>query len=262
MATEKKEWEIVGAMKNSNRSRRVGRPGRGGNSIPRFRKPRGFADRVGDLSLRDVAATAAAAYKTGKYLVSLMNTEMKTLSTTATGVSVDYNGTVVNLSNIAQGTDVNTRDGDSILLQYCSMSVIAFNHASATFGGYVRILVFRDNEQDGVDPTPGNVLDTVGSPMAVVSPYNFFTCMAGTNRKHRFEILHDQVIRLTPTTDITNMLQWEQFYKGGNKHILYDAAASADASNREGALFLLMVSDQPTNTPTVNYFNRILFTDN
>lgn len=259
--SESKEtgWSVVGENKMKKRTK-----GKGGvTNLPvRFRKPRPVAERVGALTLGDVAATAAAGYKMGKYLISLINSEMKTGSTSAVSAAVDYNGTVINLSNIAQGTDVNTRDGDSILLQYQSLGLKMYNNVAATSGSVLRAMIVRDNEQDGVDPTPSQILDSPGSTLGVVGPLNFFSAMPGTDRKHRFEIMFDRRYTLAPTVTMIQTDVWEQYYKAGNKHILYDATAAADASNREGSLFLVLISDQQTNTVIVDYFHRLLFTDN
>jgi len=254
-------WEVVGRAR-----RQVGGPGpRPGKVVPKFRtgKRQGLLQRASRMTLGDVAETAASAYKMGKYLVSLINTEMKLFDVTSgSPVMPDYNGTMINLSNVAQGTDYTTRDGDSILMQYSRLSIRAFNNSAATGGSYLRVILLRDNQNDGTDPTGALVVEATGTSRVTHAPLTFFYAQPGNNRTHRFEILVDKVLRLTPTTDITADFEVESFYKGGNKHILFDASAGADASNREGALFLLLLSDQQTNTPFVDYYHRMMFTDN
>lgn len=114
-------------------------------------------------------------------------------SSIVSGVSVGYNGTISLLSNVAQGTTLNTRIGMVIKPKYLDLrwQSIAYsasaNNVSPT---HLRVIVLqtRHSAATAVVPTPGEVLETVGNSFFTCSAYNDVTKSTG-----QYRILSDKV---------------------------------------------------------------------
>lgn len=250
------------------------RQGRGGGARFTARRPRGKRPALrrpgrkslSQMSVKDAGSLALEAWNASKYILSMINVEHKYFDVLTQGALPDYNGTFYNLSNIAQGADVVNRDGDSILMTRMEFHLICYPGGTSTSNA-VRFIIFRDMEQDGVDPAINTVLEAagLGATSTIITPLTYFYAGPGTSRKRRFEVLHDEVIVCTraggsPTIGIT---KYVHDFKGGDHHILYDATAAADASNREGMVGLMLFSDGTGAgmVPTVSFYSRIIFTD-
>jgi len=214
-----------------------------------------------DYTAGDAVDLASKAWQLSKYLASLVNVEIKVFDIVSTATP-DFTGLMFNLSNITQGTDINQRDGDSVLAVYSRLAFYATPN-STTGRNLVRAIVFQDMQQDGVDPTSAQLLEVVGSAGAPISPHNYLTAQQGNDRIHRFKIVHEVLVNLVTnsSTDLTHVVR-ETRWKGGSNHVFFDAAAGADASNREGAFFLLFVSDQAANVPSITFHHRLMYADN
>lgn len=197
-----------------------------------------YGARAGGLAYR--------AYQGVRRIQKLINVEKKFFDV-HNDTSPSSAGTVISLSNIAQGNDYNNRDGNSILCQslFFQARVTMNNSASSSF---VRIILLVDNDQRGVDPTVAELLETgvVESPL---------THDVG----RRFNILMDKVVNISGTGDQNKFVKR---YINYNQHIKYKDTAGADASAYEGNLFLFMISNEGTNVPLVNWHSRLRFTDN
>ncbi len=230
---------------------------------PRGRTPRKrTAKKSGSVSLTDAYNVAMKAWQTAKWIRGLVNVEQKFHDSKVTFSNIDNAGVVLNLSNIAQGDDVTERTGDSILLRKLEFRLLAVP-GSASTRNLMRIILFRDMQQDGTDPTVGQVLEDSGTVYSVISPLAYFYA-DGNGRVERFKILHDEVMELNTVKYPLREMAYEKHFNSGSIHIWYDATASADASNREGALYVLLLSDisGANNGPSGSYYSRITFTDN
>lgn len=231
----------LGARRGPSSYRASVKPSRGKGGRRRYTRGSGR-----DLTMSDVKRVASAAWSGVKSIARLINVEEK-LFDVSTGGSISNSGSIFNLSNIAEGSDYNNRDGLSILTQSLSFSSIFTINASAV-NTFLRIIIFRDNLQRGADPAVTDVLETA----SVQSPVVHFTAS-------RFNILMDRTVDLAPTEKTLGHHR-ENF--NINKHIYYSSTSGADASNYQGALFLLAISNEATNTPTLSFYTRLAFTDN
>lgn len=241
-------------MKGRGRSTNpVGRKGKG-----RFRQP-GWRN----IPAGTVADYGLKAWQLAKHLATLVNVEDKIFDVDGSaGTIVTNTATVVNLSNIAQGTDYFNRTGNSILGQKMEFRAYAFGNP-ATALHIMRVLLVVDHENHGVDPVIGDVLTAGTSPM--VQPIN-------PTAGNRFSILYDELVTLsnvpglatsgTSTTYVGDTAVLPTLNRKWNSHIKYDAPAGADASNSENALFLMAISTDGTNGPNFRYAFRLHFTDN
>lgn len=260
-------WQVV-AEEKKPRTLAARRPmSRPRNRIQPVRPPRSGPRRAPgwrNITAGDAADYGYKAYQMAKGLVRLINVEEKIFDVDGTGstVTITSTPTVINLSNVAQGTDFFERVGNSIRPQSFRFA-FSSTGSSAINGNMMRLLVVQDKENHGVDPTLGDVL--AGLSLPILAPLNPET-------KQRFRILIDRAMSFrnvpdlstsgTSTTYIVDRKEPEifEFRLGG--HIYYDDTAGADASNLEGAIFLMAVSLDAANGPGIRYTSRLTFTDN
>lgn len=180
---------------------------------------------------------------------------------------------IYNLSNIAQGTDDINRIGNSIVPKNLEIRYIVQVDTAGTNGSiynkFVRVVIVQDKEQQGTDPTFAGADTSVYNPVTTGVNEHMVPILF-TNRK-RYKILHDEVHAMGANTFTTvgaqtafgaplRVFKHKKFKLNGT--INYDATAGADTSNREGALYLMVIS--PSNTTDsldFGYFARLTFTD-
>lgn len=222
---------------------------RGGKGKPNSKGGRKF--NMGDLTLRDAADVAGAVIRGGVRLATaIFNVEEKVFDTQ---ISATVHGaTVVNLSNIAQGDNYNNRQGLSIMARNLVLNYILYLAGSSN--NFVRIIVFQDMEQQGVDPAPGDVLEDVTSAAkALVSPYLRYT-------GDRYRVLTDEHHALCASSP-TNFM-FRRLVMPVDNHVLFQSTTGADASNWNGALYMMYMSDVAASGPAITAHTRLSYVDN
>lgn len=180
----------------------------------------------------------------------LINIEFKQLETSQTAYTFDYNGAVLPVSQIVQGTDYTQRVGDSIKIQRIELRFQVAKAAAAT-NNAVRIMLVRDLDCQGAIPATGDIIANTGSAIAPMSPKKFL------NDK-RFSVIYDY-LHVVSTTDYCFTDTYTQAHEG---HILFLGSAANAASMGKGSLFLVAVADViTTNLPVITFTTRITFTD-
>lgn len=205
---------------------------------------------------------AKTAWKGVKYIKSLINVEKGFFDTQRVSSAQTSTATIANLTNLAEGDDYNNRTGNSILLQSLLLRMVVSVNPDATTGAQIlRYILFQDNDQRGTDPTVSELLeDPTAGTRLICSP------LLHTVYK-RFNVILDKTIVVSPpaqTSGPANILNYKvikHFKKFKNNHVRYQSTAGADASNWEGAMYLLTVSADSTG-PLVTWTNRIRYTDN
>lgn len=216
-----------------------------------------------DVTAGNVVDYGYKAWQLAKHLATLVNVEEKKWDVDgSSGTVITSTASVVNLSNIAQGLDYFNRTGDSILGQSIEFRALLVG-SSAVERNRIRILIVCDHDNRGTDPVIGDVLQ--GGSQPSIQPYN---ALSG----NRFAVLYDELVTLnnavglaasgTSTTYIQDQSILPVLKRKWNKHLRYIGTTGADASNYEGALFMMAISDQVTNGPTLAYTFRLTFTDN
>lgn len=175
---------------------------------------------------------------------SMINTELKFVDTNNT-FNPSSSGTVSYLSGMATGTDDSERIGNSILAHdnYIRLSCAFNTSASATF---VRIILICDKECDGVAPVVTNVLQTA-------SPYS----PLNQDFSDRFVVIWDKFFSQDPQ----KLTMATKKYTTTPFHIKYDGSTSGVASAKENNIFMLSITNEATNTPTIVYYNRFRYYD-
>lgn len=208
-----------------------------------------------DTTKAEVSRFAGDAYDLGRralkgvqYLKQLINIETK-YSDNTNSLACSSSGSATQITAIAQGLTGTDRIGVSIKLQSISFHYTITKHASATNTLY-RVILARDNDLTTVNPTIAKILATTTSGYAHLSPYNWLSVQG-----QRFGVLYDSSGVLDSNTITTNQVVETRH----NGHIKYSGPAAADAA--EGNVFLFLISNEATNTPTLTFVCRTLFTD-
>jgi hypothetical protein len=183
----------------------------------------------------------------------LVNIETKFVDTANGLTAATQSGVVVCVSQLAQGLTSTDRVGDSIKLQHIEVRGTVIINAAAT-NTTVRVLVFRDLDGYGTAPTGADVLENVGGTVAPNSPYKF-------NKRDRFSILFDEMFQLQSVlAQGQSSAAW--YYSSEHAgHVKYLGTTAAAASNGKGSVYVLAISEEPTNTPQFDFYSRLLFTD-
>lgn len=241
---------------------KLGKSRKGTNPVPKIRpgkRARGWRN----ITAGDAVNYGVKAWNLAKHLATLINVEEKVWDVDGSGGTIiTSTPAVVNLTNIAQGSDYYNRIGDSILCQEIEFRAHMVGN-SATSWHALRVLIVRDKLQSGTDPSLGDVLQAGTSPM--VQPYN-------EPKSGRFDILYDELITRSQTvglatsgsstTYIADVSRLPSLKRKWNQHIKYSASSGADASNWIGGLYLMAASLDATNGPSLRYTFRVRFTDN
>lgn len=157
-------------------------------------------------------------------------------------------GTVQSLVLIAQGDDEGYRTGNSILLSSLFHRCAYQLHASAT-QSFVREIIFMDKQQ--ISDTNVSVTDILQTA-SYLSPLN--KGLVG-----RYKIIKDTTFALSSSTQTRVSKKFVSF-KGKQEHVRYNGTLSTDV--QRNGLYILHISNEPTNTPAVSVYNRITFYDN
>jgi len=179
----------------------------------------------------------------------LINIEEKYFDVSVTGNVADT-GAIASLSQLVQGLDINQRVGDSIRLQHIRVFGTWVVNASAT-GSACRIIIFRDLAQNGTPPSVSDVLAASSGVQGVNAPVKAINV-------DRFAILFDNVTCVSTNGDQQLAFSFDVAHNG---HIRYLGTTAAAASEGRGTLYLLNISDEASNTPTVSWYSRIKYTD-
>lgn len=193
-----------------------------------------------------VEGIAKAAWSGVKYLRTLVNSEVHKRETGPASQAISTTPTVFHLTAISQGDLDTDRTGLSIYLSYVSLRLYFSVHASAT-SSIVRVILVQDKQQIG-DTTPG-MADVISSA-STLAHYN-------NNTVGRFTIMMDETFWLDQGMYRTHIIKK---FKKINSHVRFNGTSSLDIQKQ--GLYLMMISTEATNTPTMNYSVRTAWHDN
>lgn len=195
---------------------------------------------VGDYSLRQAAY---AGLKYGKIAMSVLNSEKKYKDSTLT-YTPSTGGTDINnlTSGITQGDGMTNRDGQSVLCKQIALRMVFNKNASAT-ATRVKWVLFID-KRSGSTP--------VWSDVFAATSIEAFQNISDT--PGRFRILRSGVVRL----DTDNPEIEKQVVVNKSMHLKFDSAGNQYMNN----VWLMMLSDEFANQPTINVVSRVRFYDN
>ena len=192
-----------------------------------------------------VIQMAKKAYYGYRMLKGIVNSEKKTYDASFPSPQ-SSTATVTPLTGIAQGDDYNAREGRSILLKSIQVQGNIGQNNSATATLY-RWIVFIDNDNTGSAPTAAQLGITSVNSLRDPNPVNM----------KRFSILCDRLIRMDDGSNQNFPIKW--FHKL-NHHAKFDGTTANDYA--QGSVWLLTVSDQAINTPSITATSRVRYYDN
>lgn len=184
-----------------------------------------------------------------KALQEVVNVEVKQLTTEGT-INPSTSGTIVHLSALTQNDTQSGREGNSVKTKFLGLRATSKNNASATSGIQTRVILFRDKQQ--VSDTSPSVSDVLSSDGDIT---NAFLNPATVGR---FQILWDKTIYTS--ADGAREQHHFKLNLTPKQHIRFNGTASSDI--QKGGLYMLVASDQPTNTPTFVYTVNLKYFDN
>lgn len=192
-----------------------------------------------------VASIAYDAYKGVQFIKSIVNAEKHYYDNTGT-VTATNAGTITCLNNIAAGVDVMNRIGNSILAKRISGAVTCELNTTGSNAQFVRVMLIQDILNQGIDPTLSELLQNTSD--VITSPIN-------VDNTPRFWVLYNKVMVL----DDYNLIRYRKIFKRLNFHIKYSGTSNAYGHN---SVYLVVLSDEPTNGPAFTYDLRLAYYDN
>ncbi len=202
----------------------------------------------GKMVLSDAQKALAIARATK----ALLNVEYKFHSVGAQGAAITDAPSATNLVLLSQGDTANTRDGSQVKLTSYRFAYTLKIHASAT-NTMVRVMIVQDKQTNQAQATATQVLQDSTIIDALTSPYN-------VDNASRFNILYDKAHSMS-SVGSTSCIH-RVIHKKLNLKIRYDANVGDVTDLTQDSLFLILVSDEPTNDPTISHTFRLRFLDN
>lgn len=204
---------------------------------------------VGQLNFRNVGnmtlSQAAYGAMRGLNMVKgIINSEKKRYDLTHS-FSISTTPTFTLLSGLAEGDDVANRIGNSILAKYLTFDYYVSMNGSAS-RSTVRVLVFADTQNNGTTPAVADLL--IGSNLT--SPIN-------PDNTQRFTVLFDDHIDLSQNGDGIRTIK---HYIPLNFHIRYTASGGTAVTKNN--IYMMVVSNEATNTPAFVGDSRLVYYDN
>ena len=200
---------------------------------------------------RNAAAMASAAWSTGMFLKKMINTEKKFYDTAISQAGTQL-GTVTSLLDIPQGDTGQTRDGRSLRIRSLQLKGQIVQNVSAT-QTFARVMLIAD-----LRPNAGEISDATAFLQAG-SASNVFA-LASLDVGGRFVTLMDRTYSLLPKIAGTPDARLIKFYHKMDKVVKYAGSATDDPENYN--LYLVTISSEATNTPTISAEIRLRFIDN
>lgn len=194
---------------------------------------------------------AKRALDLAKQVKGLVNTEFKSINYPSGSDTPATTGTVDCLTLVAQGDTAITRNGNSIKAKSLSFKARLSIHGTAS-STVVRIMLILDKEFDQALPTLANILDSTDVKAHMNLDY-----------AKRFKVLRNKIFIIERGAGDSGPQQlYYEDYIPLDLKIRYDAGTAAAADAKENQLLLVMLSSEPTNTPTVSWSSRVRFIDN
>lgn len=212
----------------------------------RVKKVVPFADRK--FSLNQVGKSAMSALSMAKHLAGIINAEKK-FHDAQVGASFDYTGAVNCLTEVPGGSGAGQRNGNSIFLKGVLIRGNMEINASVT-NTVMRIIVFQDTSPNPGTVTTADVLEEVGTGYAPYSPMN------NVNRR-RYKVLSTKMVTLNSAGESGVPIK---AYVPLTTHCRWNSSTSTDLD--KGHIYTLIISNQPTLSPSAYLQTRVYYYDN
>lgn len=157
------------------------------------------------------------------------------------------NPTVVQLSSIAQGDNIDNRQGNEITSKYVKLKYdVIVNTVAAT--NAVRVMVISGDFVNPTAPVSGNILE--GASLLYLSAYQ-------KNPAIPYRVLYDETV--TVQTQGPQREDRALTIPLNDMHTVFDNTSGSDYA--KNSVWLMIFADQITNAPTFSYYARYAYTD-
>jgi hypothetical protein len=182
-------------------------------------------------------------------LRKLVNVEIKHVTLANQNPVSSTTGSITLLNGVGQGDTTHTRDGHSIRFVRLQLRLTMSKHASAT-ATYIRVVLIWYRENNASARTIAEILESGADTKSFLNE----------NNKTKFAVLHDKTHVLSESNYAVQM----SFDRSVDKHSTYTvgAAGSAATDIQTGAFYMIVFSNEATNTPSVAYTSLCEFIDN
>lgn len=214
-------------------------------TVRKYRKPKSGFQLSGTVDAMDVAM---AAYNGVKALRGLVNSEMFKKDTSVTLGAAQSN--IVRLTDISQGDTVSGRQGNSILLRNITIKGKIEINAAVTGNSAVMIALVQDTQQ---------VSDTTPAVADIFTAQNDPHTLLNVGTQGRFKVIKRWNYILTPAAGGANAKQLD-YWKSLYTHVRYNGSGSTDLQKNQ--LYLVMITSENTNYPTIALNARVGYRDN
>lgn len=203
-----------------------------------------------------VASMALSAVKGVSYIKSLINVEKKKhySGLALQPVPLASLATAHNLSAIAEGPNLDQRNGISILAQnllFRGQIVRAVENTA--IANFVRVMLVLDYQYRDTDPTLDTIINNTSSNYSIITPLDQYI-------NGRFKILMDKTYTLTADKPTAIIEYYKNF--GRKFHIKYQGTTAADGALNKNQLMVFYWTTSSSNPPTITWNSRLSYTDN
>lgn len=222
--------------------------------MPRYqrRRRRRYSRRKGSFRpvFRPAYRAARNLWYDIKKLKNMVNAEFKSVTaidnTTHTPTTTPSR---LLLNPLGRGDDINQRHGRVVRARSIEIDGHVTINSAAT-NTRLRVVLLLDTHPDGATPAYSDVFQHASSVVAI----------RNLDNRRRFVILRDFLIQLN---DSTRDMSRVKLYRRLNFHQIFDDSNAGDITDiKHNALYLFLISDEATNSPSVHLTTRYRFVDN
>lgn len=207
------------------------------------------------------AQTARKALSLAKWVAGLINVEKKFYDVNSFVTTTNFNstGSVGIYTAMAEGSDYNQRNGNSILATSFLVNIVCSSQLAKPTN--CRVIVFIDREGNtGTIPTVGDVLESA----VTESPLQHDT-------HGRFQVLKDWKFCLNDGNGPNKYLKTyiklntnrHKYMNQRRHHIKFTGTGAGVANADEGHIYVLFLSDSATaDAPSGRIYTRLRYIDN
>jgi len=178
----------------------------------------------------------------------LVNSEKK-FHDTNQDTSISNTSTIVPISLMDQGDDWNQRNGRRVKAQSVYLNGQITINPSATRTNF-RCVIFWDRNPNGANVTASALMAVADD---LQSPLN------KSNAGSRFVVIYDRYFDLSINGVETRTVR---VYRKLYHHVNYLGPGDTTGNLGPGNIFMLLLSNEATNTPVFHYYIRFSYTDN
>ncbi len=182
----------------------------------------------------------------------LLNVEKKWHDVDGFNINASQSGTIIQLTNVAQGDTSQTRDGDQLKILSLQLKLFGVRDSVAN-ASLMRVMIVQDSQTNGAIYALSDLLEDASVSNNMLSPANL-------DNKYRFKIWYD---RLHPMIEsASNAIKVINKFFNKAVKIRFDNESAVISSLTSNSLSLVVICRQSTNVPTFTHWCRIRYVDN